>query len=281
MRDGWGPPCRIALGKFVFWTGVPVTIDERYRFGFIALDAIFKAWNYRPRGVSERYPTGETWAYNCRRITGGSGYSLHAWGCAVDVNSTTNPYGKYLITDMPRDMIEAILAVRTMDDHQVWGWGGNYTGNKDAMHFDPQAYPHEIATGINFATVRRPGGNTVARFPNCVGEVKNPAGSGFWLVASDGGVANLKGAGFFGSMGGQRLNAPIVDLVPTPDGMGYWLIGADGGIFAFGAATSYDEHPYEALFAEYARGERAIVGGDWEAPSWLVLRSDDGNEYRL
>ena len=36
-------------------------------------------------------------------------------------------------------------------------------------------------------------------------------------------------------MGGKRLNAPVVALVPDPDGSGYWLVGSDGGIFAFDA----------------------------------------------
>ena len=39
-------------------------------------------------------------------------------------------------------------------------------------------------------------------------------------------------------MGGQPLNAPVVDLAPTADGKGYWLVGTDGGIFAFGDANS-------------------------------------------
>ena len=37
-------------------------------------------------------------------------------------------------------------------------------------------------------------------------------------------------------MGGQPLNAPVVDLAPTADGKGYWLVASDGGIFAFGDA---------------------------------------------
>jgi len=44
-------------------------------------------------------------------------------------------------------------------------------------------------------------------------------------------------AGFYGSMGGQRLNQPIVGMAATPDGHGYWLVAADGGIFSFGDAA--------------------------------------------
>ena len=130
---------------------------------FKSLDLSFHAWNYPPRA-------GETWGYNCRRITGGSGWSLHAYGpdstytfwtgvtvsraVAVDINSISNPYGASLVTDMPRNMIEAILAIRTNSGHQLWGWGGNYSGNKDAMHFELLVSPAQLASGINWATVK-------------------------------------------------------------------------------------------------------------------------------
>jgi hypothetical protein len=56
---------------------------------------------------------------------------------------------------------------------------------------------------------------------------------GYWLAGSDGGVFSFGNAGFFGSMGGTRLNAPIVAMATAPDG-GYWLAASDGGIFSFG-----------------------------------------------
>ena len=45
--------------------------------------------------------------------------------------------------------------------------------------------------------------------------------------------------GFYGSMGGQHLNKPIVGMAATPDGGGYWLVASDGGIFTFGDARFY------------------------------------------
>lgn len=130
-----------------------------------ALDICLVGWNYSPRH-------GETWGYNCRRITGGAGYSLHAYrddqsfkfwngvsvvlAVAVDINSRSNPYGKRLITDMPRPMVDAILAIRTNSGHAVFRWGGYFSGNKDAMHFEIVASPAELGSGINWATVRVP-----------------------------------------------------------------------------------------------------------------------------
>ncbi len=63
-----------------------------------------------------------------------------------------------------------------------------------------------------------------------------PDGKGYWLAASNGGVFSFGDAGFYGSMGGQPLNQPVVGMAVTPDGGGYWLIAADGGLFAFGDA---------------------------------------------
>jgi hypothetical protein len=39
-----------------------------------------------------------------------------------------------------------------------------------------------------------------------------PGGVGYWLVASDGGIFTFGHATFFGSMGGQPLNQPIVGM---------------------------------------------------------------------
>jgi Putative Ig domain len=57
---------------------------------------------------------------------------------------------------------------------------------------------------------------------------------GYWLGAADGGVFNFGVAGFFGSTGSLRLNAPVVGIANTPAG-GYWLVASDGGVFSFGA----------------------------------------------
>ena len=58
-------------------------------------------------------------------------------------------------------------------------------------------------------------------------------------MASDGGIFAFGDAPFYGSMGGQPLNQPIVGMAATPTGDGYWLVASDGGIFAFGDAPFY------------------------------------------
>nr|MDA8262661.1 right-handed parallel beta-helix repeat-containing protein [Actinomycetota bacterium] len=84
------------------------------------------------------------------------------------------------------------------------------------------------------------GSNTITTFPGGTGVFNVPMpGSGYWMAAKDGGVFNFGGSGFYGSMGGKTLNAPVVGLAPTMDQGGYWLAASDGGVFSFGDATFY------------------------------------------
>ncbi len=61
-------------------------------------------------------------------------------------------------------------------------------------------------------------------------------GQGFYAAGADGGVFNFGDAGFYGSMGGTHLNAPVIGIAATPDRKGYWEVASDGGVFAFGDA---------------------------------------------
>lgn len=70
---------------------------------------------------------------------------------------------------------------------------------------------------------------------------------GYWLVAGDGGVFAYGEAGFYGSMGGMKLNSPIVGMARSPGGEGYWLVAADGGVFAYGDAKFYGSMGGEKL----------------------------------
>ncbi len=74
-----------------------------------------------------------------------------------------------------------------------------------------------------------------------IGAVEVPDTSSYYEVASDGGVFAFGTAHtqFFGSMGGQHLNAPVVSIATTPDGRGYWLVASDGGVFSFGDAQFF------------------------------------------
>jgi len=97
-----------------------------------------------------------------------------------------------------------------------------------------------------------------------------PAASnqGLYMTARDGGVFAFGNAGYYGSMGGRNLNAPIVDIAATTDGGGYWEVASDGGIFAFGDAGFYGSMGGRHLNAPIV-GMAATPdgGGYWEVAS--------------
>jgi hypothetical protein len=88
-----------------------------------------------------------TSAFNCRRVSGSSSWSMHAYGLAIDVNPVENPYVRggrvqppagraYLNRSRGRPgmaveggvLVEAFTA-------RGWKWGGRWTGSRDYQHF--------------------------------------------------------------------------------------------------------------------------------------------------
>ena len=57
------------------------------------------------------------------------------------------------------------------------------------------------------ATARRAPAGSIWRYT-----FKILTGSGYWVLAQDGGVFTFGNAGFYGSTGGMRLNQPIVGM---------------------------------------------------------------------
>ncbi len=93
-----------------------------------------------------------------------------------------------------------------------------------------------LALGLLALSVARPGGSYAAAVRPW--QSGTGAGTGYWLVGSDGSVYNF-GTPQLGSLAGTKLAKPIVAAAPTPDGQGYWLVASDGGIFAFGDARFF------------------------------------------
>lgn len=131
------------------------TSDIRLAVAYPAIEAFTVLFDTM---AAHRYPvrSNVTGAYNCRKITGGSTLSSHAYGIAVDVNWDTNPYVKgALVTDMPRTMTDDIQKIETVDGVRVWRWGGDWDHRPetdhsfyDAMHFEIIATPEELRAGI-------------------------------------------------------------------------------------------------------------------------------------
>jgi hypothetical protein len=99
--------------------------------------------------------------------------------------------------------------------------------------------------------------------------VANASSTGYWEVATDGGVFNFNST-FYGSKGGQQLNTPMAGMAATPDHGGYWEFGVDGGVFNFGDANFYGSNPGNG------------VGWDFGGPQTVALVPTlDGGGYWL
>ena len=103
----------------------------------------------------ELYPPGQrldklrnvTTSFNCRTIKGSDTWSQHAYGLAIDINPTQNPWvkdGKVIpkvgedYVDRTQDlpgMIKKSGPVVDAFDALGWGWGGRWHSLKDYMHF--------------------------------------------------------------------------------------------------------------------------------------------------
>jgi hypothetical protein len=99
-----------------------------------SIQAIDAAWQAMP--ADQRYIVNSIGGYNCRKVAGTQSWSAHAFGVAVDINPSKNPFGITLITDMPPSF-------RQLWTSHGWGWGGSWNSKKDAMHFSK----HPISEG--------------------------------------------------------------------------------------------------------------------------------------
>ena len=89
-----------------------------------------------------------TSAFNCRRATGSSNWSNHAYGLAIDINPIENPYvtasgsvaHRASRPFLKRSRIRPGMAypggalVRAFRS-VGWGWGGYWSGDRDYQHF--------------------------------------------------------------------------------------------------------------------------------------------------
>lgn len=95
-------------------------------------------------------PTGDgndTGAFSCRATTGGTSYSQHAYGLAIDVNPFQNPYtkGDVVLPELASSYVDrgwVRPGMITADGPVVrafarigWTWGGTWNSLKDLQHF--------------------------------------------------------------------------------------------------------------------------------------------------
>jgi GH24 family phage-related lysozyme (muramidase)/peptidoglycan hydrolase-like protein with peptidoglycan-binding domain len=201
-----------------------------------ALHAVLQAHDYEIR-------PDETHGYAQRNIKGTSTKSLHAFGLAIDINAPTNPMRETpdrrkvrfsdkptqrerardvvlheADTDMTPAMIADILAIKTKNGKQAFGWGGNWNTRKDTMHFYVDVPPQDLETGIDWTTVKadRQGGPATSdrrRYEDW--EERNPE----WTLAEGTAMkTSQSGRDFLRAQEGERLTA-------YQDSVGVWTIG--------------------------------------------------------
>ena len=86
-----------------------------------------------------------TSAFNCRKVTGGTSWSEHSYGRAIDVNPVQNPYvagstveppaGEAYVDRSPLRKGMVTRGVRSAFSSIGWSWGGSWTTKKDYQHF--------------------------------------------------------------------------------------------------------------------------------------------------
>lgn len=120
-----------------------------------------------------------TWVggFSDRKIRGSESLSLHAYGLAIDIDAKQNPRrrgqrgparfsngdtqaarsadvrsNRADTTFTPRQ-IEAARSVRTVHGHPVFYWAGGWRWEPDAMHFQVDVTPAELAVGLSPSTI--------------------------------------------------------------------------------------------------------------------------------
>lgn len=86
---------------------------------------------------------GWGWGYTYKEISGSSTLSNHASGTAVDINAPDHPYG--VSNTFSSSQVNTIHAILNEVSPAV-RWGGDYSGNKDDMHFEIDAGSSTVAS---------------------------------------------------------------------------------------------------------------------------------------
>ena len=172
-RSTWRPDCPVPLDDLRYATVSFWGFDDRPHTGEMIVhervaDDIVGVFRrlYRARfpieemrvrraGEIDAPPTGDynnTDLFDCRPATGGSQWSQHAYGLAIDINPFHNPYLKgdlvvpelaeaYLDRNSHRPgMIQPGDVVTRAFADIGWGWGGEWNTLKDWQHFSSNGH---------------------------------------------------------------------------------------------------------------------------------------------
>ena len=193
-----------------------------------------KARGYRFGTSSD--PSYGCWGYSCRAISGSNNPSNHSWGLAVDINAPSNPYTSPLVTDMPGWMPDLWNAYG-------FRWGGDYSGSKDAMHYE---FMESVSAAASYTEKARAAGLGGGSAPTPTPEPEIDMSStatvlidgnpNVFAVASDGKIyqqwpdPNKPGgwSGWSAGVPGDWAGGLSVVAMPLPQ---IWGVAADGKTF--------------------------------------------------
>ena len=176
----------------------------------------------------------------------------HNWSAKIDVGVIEARYGRGQLEDIKilernglgaeGGRVKRMLLVFSGEDLELTGDQFRIAFSLKSDWFTPiniASFPYHVVTrdggvfsfgGAQFhGSLPGIGVRTPAR------DITEGPGGGYWLLGEDGGVFSFD-VPFYGSMGGQRLNRPVVGMEATATRQGYWLVAGDGGIFSFGDA---------------------------------------------
>ena len=165
----WRPGCPVALSDLRRVTLTYVGFDGRAHTGALIVNRAVAAPVARAFGdlYAARFPirrmvpieayggsdfasieADNTSSFNCRRATGSSHWSEHAYGRAIDIDPIENPYVDNGSTSHPAsrpyvDRARVRTRAGVIADGGVvtrafarigWGWGGRWSGPRDYQH---------------------------------------------------------------------------------------------------------------------------------------------------
>lgn len=145
----WGFDGRTHTGRLVVHVDVVHTVVDAFSKLYAAGFAIERMEPVDVYGGSDdaSMDANNTSAFNCRLVTGGSTWSEHSYGTAIDINPVQNPYvrGSTVLPDAGRAYLDrttpaqgkilagdAVVATFT---GAGWGWGGAWSSFEDYQHF--------------------------------------------------------------------------------------------------------------------------------------------------
>jgi hypothetical protein len=153
--------------------------------------------------------------------------------------------GLTAITDLAFDSAGGLL----LTEFNVGGLTSSTPNNGALVEITPTGQHITLVTGLNDPTGLALDQGVILMSVNGAstassatpGEIVAALGvvNGYREVAADGGAFNFGASPFLGSLGGVKLDAPIVATADDPLGPGYWMVGSDGGVFSFGIAGFY------------------------------------------